>query len=366
MSPSRRVKVDYKSSGVDIDREDEAVKNMIRLFHQTYAFRDEIGSPALPIAHFAGVIKFTDKLGLVLKSDGVGTKVFVAQLMDRYDTVGIDCVAMNVNDVICIGGKPISFIDYLAIQKPDHRMLEEIAQGLVEGAKQARVSIVGGETAQLPEMIKGKRRNRGFDLAGMCLGTVPLDKMITGSDIADGDALVGLESSGIHSNGLTLARRVLLDKAKLKVHRHIDELGRTVGEELLEPTRIYVPEVLEMFKADIHIKAIAHITGKGILNLGRVGEGVGYIIEKLPKPQPIFNLIQKRGRMPDEEMYRIFNMGVGLCLVLPPSEAEEALSIAEKHKVKGLIMGKAVKDPQKRLILKPKGLLGLRGHFQKA
>jgi len=356
----------YKSSGVDIDREDEAVKNMIRLFHQTYAFRRNIGSPALPISHFAGVIRFTDKLGLVLKSDGVGTKVFVAQLMDRYDTVGIDCVAMNVNDVICIGGEPISFIDYLAVQKPDHRMLEEIAQGLVEGAKQARISLVGGETAQLPEMIKGKRRNRGFDLAGMCLGVVPLDKMITGSNIADGDAVVGLESSGIHSNGLTLARQVLLEKAKLRVNRHLDAIGRTLGEELLEPTRIYVPEVLEMLRVGIHIKAIAHITGKGILNLCRVGEGVGYIIEKVPKPQPIFNLIQKRGRIPDEEMYRIFNMGVGLCLVLPPSEADEALSISEKHKIQGLVMGRAVKDPQKRLTLKPKRLLGFRGRFQKA
>jgi phosphoribosylformylglycinamidine cyclo-ligase len=366
MSPPRKMAADYKSSGVDIDQEDKALKNMIKLFHQTYSYRKKIGSPALPIAHFAGVIKFTNRLGLVLKSDGVGTKVFVAQMMDRYNTVGIDCVAMNVNDVICVGGEPISFIDYLAIQKPDQRMLEEIAQGLVEGAKKAKVALVGGETAQLPEMIKGKRRNRGFDLAGMCLGVVPLQRIIKGDNIVRGDVVIGLESSGIHSNGLTLARRILLEEGKLSIHRHIDEVGRTLGEELLEPTRIYVSEVLEMFKADIRIKAIAHITGKGILNLGRVGKGVGYIIEKMAKPQPIFNLIQKKGKLPDDEMYRIFNMGVGLCIVLPASEAEDALAIAEKHKVRGLVMGKAVKDPQERLILKPKSLIGFRGHFQKA
>ncbi|RLG91924.1 MAG: phosphoribosylformylglycinamidine cyclo-ligase [Candidatus Hecatellales archaeon] len=272
---------------------------------------------------------------------------------------------MNVNDVICVGAEPISFVDYLAVQKPDPKILGEIAKGLALGAEKAGITIVGGEIAQLPEMIMGKRENCGFDLVGMCVGIVKLDKIIMGKGLTENDVVVGFESSGIHSNGLTLARKVLLEKAKLKLDNHIDELGRSLGEELLEPTKIYVAEVLEMIKKGLKIKVAAHITGKGILNLLRVGEGFGFEIENMPEPPAIFKLIQKYGKISDEEMYRVYNMGIGFCLVLPKNEAEEALTIAEKHGTKGWVLGKAVKDPEKKLVLKPKRLIGVKGKFVK-
>jgi len=355
----------YKDAGVDVESEDEALKRVVEWCNKTFNFREVLGKPAIPIAHFAGVVKISEEMGLALKTDGVGTKVFVAQLMDKYDTVGIDCVAMNVNDVLCVGAEPVSFVDYVAVQKPDVRMLEEIAVGLVEGAKKARVTIVGGEIAQLPEMVTGKREGYGFDLVGMCVGVVPLKKMVLGENLVEGDIVLGLESSGIHSNGLTLARKVLFEKAKLKVDTYIDEFGRSLGEELLEPTKIYVPEILDMLKAGLNIKVMAHITGKGLLNLLRVGKNFGYILENLPKPPAIFDLIQKYGSIPDEEMYRVYNMGIGFCIVLPQEEVDKAISIAEKHKVKVYILGKTVKDSERKIILKPKKLVGVKNFFKK-
>lgn len=355
----------YKDSGVDIEKEDEALRCVVEWCSKTFSLRRDIGNPIIPIAHFAGIVKLSNELGLAIKTDGVGTKVFIAQLMNKYDTVGIDCVAMNVNDVICVGAEPISFIDYLAVQKPDPKILEEIAKGLVLGAKKARVTIVGGEIAQLPEMITGKREGCGFDLVGMCVGIVKLDKIINGERLVEGDVVIGLESSGIHSNGLTLARKILLEKAKLKIDSYIDELGKSLGEELLKPTKIYVPEILEMLKEGLNLKVAAHITGKGLLNLLRVGRGFGYVIENIPKPPPIFSLIQKYGEILDEEMYRVYNMGIGFCLVLPKEEVDKALTIAEKHQTKGWVLGKAVKDYERKLILKPKKLLGVKGKFMK-
>lgn len=353
----------YKEAGVDVEAEDEALKLVVEQCQKTFSLRAGIGSPVIPIAHFAGIVKLNDRLGLALKTDGVGTKVLVAQLMEKYDTVGIDCVAMNVNDLICVGAEPISFIDYIAVQKPDSRLLAEIAKGLAEGARMARVTIVGGEIAQLPEIIKGKREGFGFDLAGMCVGIVELDKIIDGREIGEGDIVIGLESSGIHSNGLTLARKVLLDKAKLDLFKPVEGLDKPLGEELLTPTKIYVQEVLEMLKKGIKVKAMAHITGKGILNLRRVGRGFGYQIDFLPEPQPIFKIIQKYGEIPDWEMYEVFNMGVGFCLVTSKEESEEVLQIAEKHGVKGYILGSVVKDPERKVLLKPRKLISRGNRF---
>jgi phosphoribosylformylglycinamidine cyclo-ligase len=283
--------------------------------------------------------------------------------MEKYDTVGIDCVAMNVNDVICVGAEPISFVDYLAIQKPDIRLLSEIAKGLAEGAKMAKVTIIGGEIAQLPEIIKGKREGFGFDLAGMCLGIIELNKIVDGRNLEEGDVIIGLESSGIHSNGLTLARKVLLDKAKLSLFKPLKELDKSLGEELLTPTKIYVQEVLEMLKKGVKIKAMAHITGKGLLNLRRVGKGFGYQISFLPEPQPIFKIIQKYGEIPNQEMYEVFNMGIGFCIIASKEESDEILQIAERHRVKGYVLGNIVKDPERKVALKPKRLISYGNRF---
>lgn len=347
----------YKKAGVDTKGEEIALKRIIEICHSTYGLRrSKIGESVLPIKHFAGIVKITPELGIAIKTDGVGTKVLIAQMMDEYDTIGIDCIAMNVNDIICVGAEPTTFVDYIAIERVDAEMLEEIAKGLARGAEMAKVAIVGGEIAQLPEIIRGKGTGKGLDLSGACIGAVSLDKIVKGDDLKEGDVVLGLRSSGIHSNGLTLARKVLLKDADLKIDAYIDKLDRTLGEELLEPTHIYVPEVLRMLEEGLDVKVLAHITGDGLLNLNRVAEGFGYVIEDLPKPQPIFELIQEYGGIADEEMYRVFNMGVGFCVVLPREEIDDACQIADKHKVESFVMGYATKDPLERVVLKPVGL----------
>ncbi|MBI2202021.1 MAG: phosphoribosylformylglycinamidine cyclo-ligase, partial [Armatimonadetes bacterium] len=269
-----------------------ALGGLRRWIEATFPFRQGLGSPCLPLGPFANVIDLGEGRGLAFCTDGVGTKVLVAQMLDRYDTVGIDCVAMNVNDLLCVGAEPLALVDYLAVQEQDPSFLEAIAKGLHEGAQQAGVAIVGGEVAQLPEIITGEREGRGFDLAAAAVGTVALDRLILGQDIQPGDALVGLASSGIHSNGLTLARRVFFRDRDLDPFTHFEELGRSVGEELLEPTRIYVSPVLEALRSGLQVKALFHVTGEGFLNLARHRSPVDWMIDYLPPAPPIFDLLQ--------------------------------------------------------------------------
>jgi len=348
----------YAVSGVDMEEEDRAMKLIKPLLQETCSYRKTtLGECVTTIGHFAGIVKLDNKLGLAMKTDGVGTKVFIAQLLQKYDTIGIDCVAMNVNDIICTGAEPVSFVDYIATQKLKAEMIEQIVRGLKEGAKIARISISGGETAQLPEIVLGLG-GRGFDLVGMCTGIVRLDKIIDGHSVKDGDVLLGLPSSGLHSNGYTMARRVLLDGMHFELNKWFEEFGRTLGEELLEPTYIYVPEILEILKANLEIKLLAHITSRGFLNLHRVGKGYGYIIDYLPEPQPIFRLIQKCGNSSDEEMYHRFNMGVGMCMVVSKDTADDVEQIVGKHKKEVFTLGRAKKDPERKIDVKPLKMVG--------
>ncbi len=309
----------------------------------------------MPIGYYANVIDLGHGTGLAISTDGVGSKLLVAQLMDKYDTVGIDCVAMNANDILCVGARPLSMVDYLAVQAPEGRLLEELGKGLYEGARQANITIAGGELAQIGDMLRGVREGYAFDLAATCVGTVPLDRILVGQDIRAGDVLIGLASTGIHSNGLTLARRVLLDQAGWRVDQYVPELGRVLGEELLAPTRIYVREVCAMLDAQLPIKALLHITGDGLLNLRRIQAEMGFVIEQLPEPQPIFRLIQARGQVSEAEMYQVFNMGVGFCLVTGPAAVETVQTIARQHGVIAYELGRAVADPERRLWVRPKG-----------
>jgi phosphoribosylformylglycinamidine cyclo-ligase len=254
-------------------------------------------------------------------------------------------------------------VDYLAVQVPEARLLEQLGKGLYEGAKQANITIAGGELAQIGEMIKGARDGYGFDLAATCVGTVPLDRLLVGQHVAEGDVLIGLASTGIHSNGLTLARRVLLDQERLRVDQHVPELGRLLGEELLIPTRIYVPEICAMLDAQLPIKALLHITGDGLLNLRRIQAPMGFVIEQLPEPQAIFRLIQARGRVSDAEMYQVFNMGVGFCVVTAPAAAAQVQAIARQHDVTSYNLGHAVADPARRLWIRPKNLVSAANTF---
>ena len=346
------------------NRERKAFSNLIKWIEKTWHLNQE-HSPREDIGLFANVIE-VGGVGIALTTDGVGTKILVAQMMGKFDTVGIDCVAMNVNDLICVGAKPIAMLDYLAVEDSNPELFEKIGKGLYEGAKRANISIPGGEVALVKEMLKGKREGFGFDLVGMGIGQVDPDRIIAGRKVEAGDVLIGIESNGIHSNGLTLARKVIFEKMGLKVTHATEELGRTIGEELLRPTHIYVKEILEILESGVNVKALAHITGDGFLNLNRIKANRGFVIENLPEVPPIFKLIQENGGVPDEEMFETYNMGIGFCVVVPDTDASSTLSIVEKHGKKWHKLGHAFNDTEKRIVIKEKGLIGKDKEFKKA
>jgi phosphoribosylformylglycinamidine cyclo-ligase len=359
--------IDYSGAGVDSEKEEIGLKGVRQWLDKTLRFRDGLaGAPVMGTKFYANVLDFGGGLGLAISTDGVGTKVLVARMMQKYDTVGIDCIAMNVNDILCVGAEPIAFVDYLAVREIDAKMMEQIAEGLHAGAEIARVSVPGGETAQVPDLLADDGLpGVPFDLAGTAVGTVRPDQLISGSDIVPDDIIVALASSGIHSNGVTLARRVLFEKAKLNVDSHVGELGRTVGEELLEPTVIYVPQVMAMLEAGIHIKGLAHITGDGLLNLARLEAAVGFVIDDLPEPPPIFPLIQRLGGIEDAEMYRVFNMGIGFCVVVSEAEMPKLLEVCAKCHMPAEPIGHTTQAFQHEVHIKRKGLVGRGGRFGK-
>jgi phosphoribosylformylglycinamidine cyclo-ligase len=324
----------YKDAGVDVKKIRSAQKSMGEIISSSHSALAE-GKVVSGFGHYAGLIKL-GKDTFALHSDGVGTKVLVAQLMNRFDTVGIDCVAMNVNDVICVGARPVGFVDYIAMRQPNEALLEEIALGLVHGAKQSGMAIVGGETAILPDLISGEGEN-AFDLAGTVMGVVR-GKPIMGSAIRQGDVIVGVESSGLHSNGYTLARKVLL--GKYSVDDSAEHLVQTVGEELLIPTRIYVKPVMELLKKGPPVHGLAHITGGSFTKLPRLNSGVRYVLEDLPAPTGIFRQIQADGQIDILEMYRTFNMGIGFCVVCSRSAADSVIGIFAKHIIGSRVVGR--------------------------
>ncbi len=321
--------------------------------------------PLLPLGYYANIVPLTAELGLAISTDGVGTKILVAQEMGVYDTVGIDCVAMNANDVICVGARPISMVDYIAVQKADPAFLGALAKGLYAGAEAAGINIPAGEIAQVREMIHGVRDGFGFDLVGTCVGTVRLDRILIGQDVRPGDAVVGIASSGIHSNGFTLARTVF-QRAGLRYTDRVEALGKTLGEELLTPTHIYVKEALAMLDAGLAVKAFIHVTGDGFLNLTRVEAAVGFVIDRLLPVPPIFDLLQRHGGVSDAEMFRVYNMGVGFCVVVAPADAERVVAIAAQHGKHAAVVGHAVDDAQRRVWISPRGLVGCDDMFTAA
>ena len=299
----------YKTAGVDTSAAQSGLQKIIASIKQTWPAPGALGAVKLDIGYFANVIDIGG-IGLAICTDGVGSKTIIAQMTGRYDTIGIDCVAMNVNDVICVGARPISMVDYIAVENADAEMLGAIAIGLAAGAKQAGISISGGEISQLKDVI------RGFDLIGMAVGIVPLDRIITGRDLVPGDVIIGLESNGIHSNGLTLARQAFFERAKLPIDHIFPELGTPLGGELLRPTFIYVPEILDIIEQVPSVKALINITGDGLLNLPRVDATVGFEIDNLPPAPPVFRLIQQYGAVGNAEMFEVYNMGVGFCVLV--------------------------------------------------
>ncbi|MFX0162263.1 MAG: phosphoribosylformylglycinamidine cyclo-ligase [Candidatus Hodarchaeota archaeon] len=328
--------ITYAEAGVDIDLLDSSKERILKMIMNTCDARKEV----LKIfGHFAGLIQIGEKI-VTLHTDGVGTKVLVAQMMDKYDTIGIDGVAMSVNDTICVGAEPIALVDTIALEKMDPNLVEDLIKGIVKGAKQAKTAIVGGETAPYPGVITGIPGKIGFDISVTVLGFAEKSGIILGDKIQVGDTIIGLESSGIHSNGLSLARKVFFDIAKLKIHDEVEE-GFIVGEELLKPTKIYVPEVMEVIKKTT-VHGLVNITGGSFTKLKRVKKttSLGFELDNMPDLQSIFKAIQRLGNVKTQEMYKTFNQGIGFCIICPKEESETIIKICKNHGTKAQTIGK--------------------------
>ncbi len=317
----------YAAAGVSIATSDAGVRALVDVLRTIDPGRES--RSLLRSGHYASVLRVSDDLAIALCTDGVGSKLVVAEQTGRLDTVGIDCIAMNVNDLICVGAEPIAMLDYLAVEQPDPAALAQIAEGLKAGAEAAGIEIPGGELAVLPELIRGHPSPHGFDLCGAAFGTVAPGALVTGDAAAPGDAVIGLPSSGLHSNGYTLARRALLEQGGLALDDTPPELGgASVADALLEPTVIYVRAILELLSwGRDRVHGLAHITGGGLDNLLRLNDAVGFRIDApLPVP-PVFDLIARCGAVADAEMWEVFNMGCGVVAVVGDRDANAVVAM---------------------------------------
>lgn len=330
----------YRASGVDIDEGNRAVNLIKDKIKGTYD-KNVIGD----LGNFSGVYSLKDFINmdepvLLSSTDGVGTKLKLAQMMDIHNTVGIDLVAMCVNDLICQGAKPLFFLDYIATGKLIPEKIDDIVSGIVEGCKMSECALIGGETAEMPGMYS----EDDYDLAGFSVGIADKSKIISGQDVNSGDTLIGISSSGIHSNGYSFIRKIFLEEYKYELTDYIEELGMTLGEALLIPTKIYVKLVMDLIKK-YELKAIAHITGGGVIeNIPRViPNGLGIDIEKNSWEKPaIFKMIEKFNAIDEVELHKSFNMGIGLAIVVDSDKAEEIVSYLNESEKQAYIIGKVV------------------------
>ncbi len=328
----------YKDAGVDIDAGNEAVRLMKKHVRSTH--RPEV---LTEIGSFGGFFALNNKYQepvLVSGTDGVGTKLKIAFLLDQHDTIGLDAVAMCVNDIVVHGAEPLFFLDYLAVGKLEPEQVAAIVGGIAAGCRQAGCALIGGETAEMPGFYPVGE----YDLAGFAVGVVEREKIIDGRHVRPGDLVIGLPSSGLHSNGFSLARKVLLEKAALRPDTYLPELGRTLGEELLTPTKIYVKTILNLL-AQVPVGGMAHITGGGLPeNLPRsLPPGLGVKLKKDAwQAPPVFSLIQKLGAGPEAEMYRTFNMGIGFVCLVAPAVAEKACAVLQAAGEQPVIIGQVV------------------------
>ncbi|PEJ59658.1 phosphoribosylformylglycinamidine cyclo-ligase [Bacillus sp. AFS002410] len=327
----------YKQAGVDIEAGYEAVNRMKK--HVQKTMRQEVLGGLGGFGGMFDLSKFNYKEPvLVSGTDGVGTKLKLAFQMDRHDTIGIDAVAMCVNDIVVQGAEPLFFLDYLAVGKAVPERIEHIVKGVSDGCIQAGCSLIGGETAEMP----GFYPEDEYDIAGFAVGIADKSKLVTGLNIKEGDILLGISSNGIHSNGYSLVRKVLLEKGGLTLDQHINQLGHTLGEELLRPTKIYVKPILNVLKKT-EVKGMAHITGGGFIeNIPRMlPEGIGAEIDYGSWPiQPIFDLLEEIGELKREEMFNIFNMGIGMVLAVSEENLHEIINLLEEDGEKVFIIGR--------------------------
>jgi phosphoribosylformylglycinamidine cyclo-ligase len=321
----------YERAGVSQQAADEAVAALVRSLQAI-----DTGKPSRVVSlpgHYASVLRLDGDTGLALSTDTVGTKMVVGEQLGRYDTIGIDCVAMNVNDVICVGAEPIAMLDFILTERADPSICGQLGVGLARGAELAGIEIPGGEIAQVADIVSG------HELGGTCVGVVELGAIVTGAATEPGDPVIGLPSSGLHSNGYTLARRALADLSLAD-----ERLGRPLGDVLLEPTEIYVQAVLELLRSPVDVRGLAHITGEGLDNLLRLEAQVGFEIDDpLPVP-PVFDLIRELGDVSDEEMHAVFNMGCGFCCVVAATDEAAALELLRAHYPDARSIGRATAE----------------------
>lgn len=341
--------MDYKTAGVDIEAGYQSVELMKK--HVKETMRPEVlgGLGGFSGAFSMEKIKDMEKPVLLSGTDGVGTKIKLAFLLDRHDTVGIDCVAMCINDVVCAGGEPLFFLDYIACGKNYPEKIATIVKGVAEGCKQAGAALIGGETAEHPGLMPEDE----YDLAGFAVGVVDEKDLITGEHIKDGDTLIGIASSGVHSNGFSLVRKVF-EMTKESLDTYYDELGTTLGEALIVPTKIYVKALQSVKEAGVTIKGCSHITGGGFYeNIPRMlPDGVAAEIEKDSYPVlPIFKLLQKTGKLEEKMMYNTYNMGLGMVLAVAPADADKTIAAIKAAGEEAYVVGRVVSGG-KEVILK--------------
>ena len=341
--------MDYKHAGVDIEAGYKSVELMKE--HVKKTLRPEV---LTGLGGFSGAFsmerfKQMEKPTLVSGTDGVGTKLKLAFLMDKHDTIGIDCVAMCVNDIACAGGEPLFFLDYIACGKNYPEKIADIVKGVAEGCLQSDAALIGGETAEHPGLMPEEE----YDLAGFAVGIVDEKDMITGQDLKAGDVLIGVASSGVHSNGFSLVRKIF-EMTKESLDTYYDELGKTLGEALLTPTRIYVKAMKSMKDAGVKVKACSHITGGGFYeNIPRMlKDDTVAVIEKNSYPiPPIFTLMAKKGNVDEQMMYNTYNMGLGLVIAVDPAQADAAIAAIEAAGEKTYRVG-SIEAGEKGVILK--------------
>ena len=328
----------YRESGVDL----EAGYESVRLI-KSHVARTKIKGAVDSIGAFGGMfdlslLKMKEPV-LVSGTDGVGTKLMIAFDVDKHDTIGIDAVAMCVNDVLVQGAMPIFFLDYLAVGKNYPEKIEQLVKGVADGCVLSECALIGGETAEMPDMYDIKH----YDIAGFCVGAVEKSKLLDGQKIAVGNTLIGLPSSGCHSNGFSLVRKVLLKDAKLDLKQFYPEFNKTLGEELLTPTKIYVKAIKHLLEANVDIKGMSHITGGGFFeNIPRMlkeGQGVSIDTKSFPRPA-IFDLIMKTGDIPEKEMYNVFNMGIGFIMAVEDKDVDTVLSLLKEVNEEAYVIGK--------------------------
>ncbi len=351
---------EYAASGVDEHREQTAFATAMRPhLAATRAHHPGVDVVAgIGSGHFASVLSLPAGARVAVTTDGVGTKILLARTLGRYDTVGVDVVANNVNDLVCLGADPVALVDYVALDEPDEELLGELARGMAAGAEAAGIAIVGGEIAQVGAMLAPRDPTTAtepmFDLVGTAIGVVPPGRdLMDGRAVVPGDAIVGVASSGLHSNGYSLARRALADTP---LDRPLGD-GRTLGEALLAPTRIYVGAARALWEAGVAVHGIVHMSGGGLLNLARLAaEGVAYRLGSLPAPPEVFTLVEAAGGIGEAEMHATFNMGVGLAVVVPPGEVSRTVAIVEGAGERAVVIGDvvdgdgAVTIPGRRLV----------------